>query len=543
MFAQTTPLPANQLTAIDEYVNKRDRSYRARIVETIDGQDADTVVIDLTSQRWLNKSVVDRPLWQHRLLVVIPKQLHDTDIAFLYIGGGSNTESPKREADELIKQIALATNTVAAELRQVPNQPLVFHNDGKGRYEDDLIAYSWVQYLRTKNPLWLPRNAMVKSAVRAMDTLTRLMKRQRSGQHPVSRFVVAGGSKRGWTTWMTGAMDNRVVGIVPLVIDVLNVDISMRHHFDAYGYWAPSIGDYVNHGITHRMGTPELRSLHGLVDPFSYINRMNMPKFVVNAAGDQFFLPDSSQFYWDQTPHPKWIRYVPNTDHGLGNSDTVESVAAFHFAITRNLRLPQVTWQYSSDSEVNVKFIDAPASVTLWRATNEVTRDFRMETFGPGYQPTTIDTSTLREGVARKFTVDPPEKGWTAWFVEMSYDIGFVRPLKVSTEVRVSPDNLPFKDKAIDKPTSITLAMPKPASLDGLFDAVVGMLSQAQLGTDVSVTSQHDKLFVNFTPIGDAGAAVVALVQFLQTHLKQENLPISFQLESGKGATLAPSRR
>ena len=30
-----------------------------------------------------------------------------------------------------------------------------------------------------------------------------------------------------------------------------------------------------------------------------------MPKFVLNAAGDQFFLPDSSQFYYDELKGPK----------------------------------------------------------------------------------------------------------------------------------------------------------------------------------------------------------------------------------------------
>ena len=106
---------------------------------------------------------------------------------------------------------------MVAELGMVPNQPLIFHGDGQPRYEDDLIAYAWVQYLETGDPKWLPRNAMVKSAVRAMDVVSQFMQTHREGRHLVNRFVVGGGSKRGWTTWLTGAMDDRVIAIVPIV--------------------------------------------------------------------------------------------------------------------------------------------------------------------------------------------------------------------------------------------------------------------------------------------------------------------------------------
>ena len=42
-----------------------------------------------------------------------------------------------------------------------------------------------------------------------------------------------------------------------------------------------------------------------------------MPKLLVNAAGDQFFIPTSSQFYFDELPGEKYLRYVPNADHNV----------------------------------------------------------------------------------------------------------------------------------------------------------------------------------------------------------------------------------
>ena len=45
------------------------------------------------------------------------------------------------------------------------------------------------------------------------------------------------------STWTTAAVDKRVVAIVPIVIDMLNIVPSFKHHFAAYGFWAPAVGD------------------------------------------------------------------------------------------------------------------------------------------------------------------------------------------------------------------------------------------------------------------------------------------------------------
>ena len=57
---------------------------------------------------------------------------------------------------------------------------------------------------------------------------------------------------------------------MPIVIDVLNFDSSMKHHFSAYGFWAPAIGDYIRHRIMLRMNDPRYLELGKLVDPYAY---------------------------------------------------------------------------------------------------------------------------------------------------------------------------------------------------------------------------------------------------------------------------------
>ena len=141
---------------------------------------------------------------------------------------------------------------------------------------------------------------MTKSAVRAMDTVTAIMVRPEWGERCIERFVVSGISKRGWTSWLAAAVDERAVGIVPIVFDVLNMEASIRHHFAAYGHFSQAVAEFTLHGILPRLGVPKVDELLQLADPYQYRHRVTVPKLILNAAGDEFFLPDSSQFYWDE---------------------------------------------------------------------------------------------------------------------------------------------------------------------------------------------------------------------------------------------------
>ena len=54
-----------------------------------------------------------------------------------------------------------------------------------------------------------------------MDTVADWVQKTHGGAL-IDKFLVAGASKRGWTTWMTGAVDTRVIGLFPIVMDMLN---------------------------------------------------------------------------------------------------------------------------------------------------------------------------------------------------------------------------------------------------------------------------------------------------------------------------------
>jgi PhoPQ-activated pathogenicity-related protein len=263
------------------------------------------------------------------------------------------------------------------------------------------------------------------------------------GKVAIEKFDVSGGSKRGWTTWCTAAVDKRVAAAIPIVIDVINVPACSRHHIAAYRFYAEAIGDYVRHNLTGRGEDPRTKLLYAIEDPYSYRDRLTMPKFVVNAAGDQYFPPDSSQFYFADLQGEKSLRYVPNADHSLRDSDAIESIIAFYQMVLAGKPRPKYSWTFESDGSIRVQTADAPKEVKLWQATNPAARDFRVKTIGKAYQSQTLSDAGGGMFVGR---ITPPEKGWTAFFVELTYDVGQAFPLKLTTAVRILPDTLPFAD-------------------------------------------------------------------------------------------------
>ena len=433
---------------MDAYIAEPDPAYAYTLHARHAGAGFTAHVIDLTSQTWLGPEEVDRSVWKHWLTVVVPDEVaHDTGL--LYISGGSNDSAAPASPNPMLAEIALATKSVTAELRMVPNQPLVFGGDGNERYEDELIAYGWDKFLRGGEVTWLARLPMTKAAVRAMDTITAYCADLDGGGVAVEKYVVAGASKRGWTTWTTGAADPRVTAIAPIVIDLLNLVPSFKHHWAAYGFWAPAVGDYEATGIMDWMDDPAYARLLDVVEPYSYLDRLTMPKFLINATGDQFFLPDSWKFYYDDLKGPKYLRYVPNVGHGLDGSDAHHSLAAFYAAHITGTPLPKYDWHLGEDGALYVTTEDTPLAVNLWRATNPETRDFRIETTGPVWKSAPLEPT---DGGAYRASVPVPERGWTAFMVEVVFASPLPAPYKFTTGVHVVPDTMPFRyeEKAVE---------------------------------------------------------------------------------------------
>ena len=426
-------------TPLDDYVAKPDTNYTYRVEGVADDDGYTAYSISMTSQQWRLDSEVDDTLWRHWVTVILPDEVSGSTALLWIAGGSSGQDAPP--IDEGFAKVAVQSQSVVAIIKNVPHQPLLFADMSEPRAEDDIIAYTFDKYLNGGDAEWPLLLPMVKSAVRAMDTITRHIGDVTSGKVAVDKFVVSGGSKRGWTTWLTAAVDSRVVAIAPAVIDVLKLDDQMRHHRAAYGFYSDAIAPYEKMNIFERLGSPKGDELSGIVDPYSYIDRLDMPKLVINGSGDQFFLSDSSRFYFHDLIGQKSLRYIPNTDHKL-NGSARDSLAAFYLSILESKPMPEFSWSISpGNGRIVVETSTVPQAVKVWRADNPSVRDFRLETIGPVWRSLPLVANEAGGYVAN---VDVPSKGWTAFFVELTFDAGHGMSHVLTTDISVVPDRLPF---------------------------------------------------------------------------------------------------
>ena len=434
IFIQADPRSEYLQTDLDAYVHKDDASFNYVIekVQEFDGYFVHS--IRMNSQNFLQSKDVNKTSWSHWLTVIEPKEVK-AETALLVISSG-DTNDPLPKAQDALIEIALASNSLVAELKAIPNQPLKFSDESFDRWEDAIIAYTWNKFFLTGETRWPARMAMTKSAIAAMDTIQAVFKRNN-----VNSFVVTGASKRGWTTWTAAATDNRVIAIIPLVIDMLNIKPSFEHHWQAYGFWAPAIQDYVDMNTMDWWGSPEAEALFKLVDPYSYKDRYQFPKYIINAAGDEFFIPTSSQFYYDQLPGEKHIRYVPNVGHSLNGSYIIEAIASFYISILNSSPRPEYSWNFLENGQIEFTSDNQPSEVKLWWADNPSSRDFRLDVIGKSWKSKSIKINAEGKYIS---SIDKPEEGWRAYFVEAIYGSNSL-PFIITSEVKVSPDILPFE--------------------------------------------------------------------------------------------------
>lgn len=433
------------MEALSDYARAEDGALQWTLQNMSSHPYATVYEFALTSQIWQGQA------WTHRLQLFVPHSLAaaGADAVLLYV----TTQGGKAET-ELGAQAATATGIACAFLYDVPNQPLF-----DGLMEDALIAHTLVRYLETGDATWPLLFPMVKSVTRAMDALQEFSRQAASrsssavlptaagqaagGQNanapislpvPFTRFLITGASKRGWTSWLTAvaeAQSGRVSAILPMVYDNLNLLAQMPHQREITGGYSASIHDYTELDLQAQMATPEGAQLAQMIDPYTYRDRLTLPKLIINGANDSYWMTDALNLYWPALPDPKHVLYVPNTGHFLNDPSRVyATLVAFVRATVAGDALPSPVLNVTDmENFVSVSAGNLTEDVRLWIAYS-ATRDFRSALWkSPNHMP-------RDKGQEWQTSLRKPSEGFMALFGEF----GFVYdglPYTLSTPINI----------------------------------------------------------------------------------------------------------
>jgi PhoPQ-activated pathogenicity-related protein len=409
---------------LQKYVGKPEAGFEWKLKSNSE-QSGDRIYdLDFVSQIWQENK------WQHQLQVYRPLGVAPNSTMFLWVAGGSATPEYIRLGMELARKI----RAPVAFVYDIPNQPLL---EGKLR-EDDLIAETFVRYLNTKDENWPLLFPMVKSVVKAMDVLQAFGNKEWG--KPIEKFIVAGASKRGWTAWLTAAVDPRVGAIAPVVIDTLNMRAQMPRQLQAFGAFSSRLAPYSSRGLLPIPETPEGQRLLSMVDPWAYRDRLTMPKLIINGTNDFYWATDALNLYWDGIPAEKWVLYIPNAGHNLRRQDRpyrdqlddlINGLAAFSRHQISGTPMPNLSWKHESANgklRLTIAATPAPTGARLWIAQTP-TRDFRTAKW-------TEQAVRMSEGnIVGEVT--PPDTGHRATFGELDYEIDGLR-YRLSTQMKMT---------------------------------------------------------------------------------------------------------
>jgi PhoPQ-activated pathogenicity-related protein len=421
-------------------------------------------VLNITSQTWRSLSEVSISKWTHKLVVIVPDDLKVKDQGLLYLTGGDNVPEDiikeDREDVILVYTMALRTHSITAAMFQIPNQPIVFRTDPiqKQRHEDAIVGYTWLEFFRnTSRSELLSHLPMTKAGVRGMDTIQHFCEDQ--GFAHLDKFVVAGASKRGWTTWLVGAVDTRVKAIIPVVMDLFYLQENLVNHYRSLGGWSFAFQDYHQLGLTGYVNTPLMNRLSQVIDPATYISFLDdIPKLVIGTTGDEFFLLSDDHLWWDQfNPENIWRLLIPNAEHTLdtGILTTIDGVSGFYDAILSDSPIPIIKWKMV-DQHLILTLENKPVQAYVRQATTTHNRDFRLVVSPMNcsfikvgeYCVQLVLWSYKKLENKNNYTIqfELPDKGYTAGLIELRFSGTGMNQLDfiLTTQAIILPDTYPF---------------------------------------------------------------------------------------------------
>jgi PhoPQ-activated pathogenicity-related protein len=427
--------PVTPESALQAYLQNGDSSFKWEVTDKLKGEGITFFKIGFTSQTW------QKIHWTHDLMIMVPDELKFNN-ALLFITGGSNKNGKPNShkfTDDLVQEFGRMSKVdkcIIAIIWQVPNQPL--YDDLK---EDALISRTLHNYQNDHDFNWPLLFPMTKSAVRAIDIVQAFSKKELHKN--IKGFVISGASKRGWTTWLTGANDPRVIAIGPMVIDMLNMQVNIPYQKEVWGDYSIEIQDYVKLGLAQQFGSNQSNDLVKMINPYSYRQTLTMPKMLFMGTNDPYWPVDAVKNYIDDIPGDNHICYISNAGHDLGDKrKAFSTLRAFLGTTVSKGKMPKCDYTISEQKGKITLTVHTTADklvdASLYSTTSS-SQEFRDKKWS------SVALNAGKKSIVQ-VEMDYPESGFKAFYVELKYKAPFGEDFTQCTRMFVASDkNVLFK--------------------------------------------------------------------------------------------------
>jgi PhoPQ-activated pathogenicity-related protein len=164
-----------------------------------------------------------------------------------------------------------------------------------------------------------------------------------------------------------------------------------------------------------------------------------MPKLIMIGTNDEYWPVDAIKNYLDSIPGENFIHYVPNAGHGLGDGEqAMRALSAFFGRTMSAAEYPVCKWQISENEKQSSLSVetspDELLGALLWTAESD-DRDFRDE----AWSSTNLDAANQKN---IEVTVDHPESGYRAFYLDLRYSDPNGGEYTKSTRVFVADENM-----------------------------------------------------------------------------------------------------
>ncbi|CAF1377561.1 unnamed protein product [Adineta steineri] len=403
-------------TPLDDYVRSVDSHFNWSLIRTYEEPDYKLYILNFTSQKWLDDTFSSRSIWWHYLCITVPNKLIRPNTAFLFMDQGSNNDGipePQNDFVALTSMFGVGSGSISIDLQDIPNGPIRFMADptNTSRSGDAAIAWTWKAFTdNSSNGDVLLNLPMTKAAYRAMDAVQQFTDKQ--GIIVPKKFVVAGTSKRGGATWLIAAVDNeRVIGAIPIVMDLLKIQFNLHHMYRVNAFW----------------------------------------KELQDATGGTY------------------LRRIPNADHVcVGHVISYFlTMRSFYISIYDNQPLPKLQWIKSSNNthgyiRATVDFSVGPKPISAYgyraRTLNDKRRDFRLLIGNPAdpkkpmgnpvfwFNTELVKKIETNTTIVYSLTIENPNDGWEGFFIQVNFPGPNGTVLELTTETQIIPDSYPTND-------------------------------------------------------------------------------------------------